>query len=162
VDAPGRREPHADAIGARTPAAASTTSSSSRARFSTVPPYRSSRRFVPSSRNWSSRYPFAPWTSTPSKPAALAFSAARRNCPTMPGVSSSLSARGVSSGTCRPEASMCLPGAATAEGATGTSPPGRIEECDIRPVCQIWRTISPPFAWTASVTSRQPATCSSE
>jgi len=48
-----------------------------------------------------------------------------------------------------------------AEGPTGAPPPGWSERCEIRPTCQIWATISPPTAWTASVTRRQPSTCAS-
>ncbi len=55
---------------------------------------------------------------------------------------------------------MCIPGAATAEGATGSAPSGCMEEWEMRPVCQIWSTISPPLACTASVTRRQPSICS--
>ena len=33
------------------------------------------------------------------------------------------------------------------------------EGCEIRPVCQSWVTIFPPFACTAFVTDRQAATC---
>mmetsp|Transcript_33856 Transcript_33856/g.95858 ORF Transcript_33856/g.95858 Transcript_33856/m.95858 type:complete len:117 (-) Transcript_33856:312-662(-) len=33
---------------------------------------------------------------------------------------------------------------------------------EIRPQCHSWANISPPLAWTASVTAFQPATCSSE
>jgi hypothetical protein len=48
----------------------------------------------------------------------------------------------------------------TADGATGSAPPGWNEECETRPTCQSWRKITPPLAWTASTTSRQPSTCS--
>jgi hypothetical protein len=44
---------------------------------------------------------------------------------------------------------------------TGAWPPGSSEVCEMRPTCQSWITIRPPRACTASVTRRQPATCSS-
>ena len=34
----------------------------------------------------------------------------------------------------------------TADGATGSAPPGWNEECETRPTCQSWRTITPPLA----------------
>ena len=46
----------------------------------------------------------------------------------------------------------------TAEGATGSAPPGCRSGCEMRPTCQSCRNILPPFAWTASVTLFQSAT----
>ncbi len=51
---------------------------------------------------------------------------------------------------------------ATAEAETGRPVSGCSEEWLMRPTCQSCRKISPPLAWTASVTSFQPSTCSSE
>ena len=59
-----------------TPTTASSTSPTKRNRFSTLPPYWSVRWFEHDCRNWSSRYPLALCSSTPSNPAAIAFSAA--------------------------------------------------------------------------------------
>ena len=50
----------------------------------------------------------------------------------------------------------------TADGATGSTPPGWNEECETRPTCQSCRKIKPPLACTASTTPRQPAICASE
>jgi len=47
-----------------------------------------------------------------------------------------------------------------ADGATGNAPPGCSAGCEIRPTCHSCRKIRPPARCTASVTSRQPATCS--
>jgi hypothetical protein len=57
-------------------ATASVTSTANRMRFSTDPPHSSVRRLVPGARNWWMRYPFAPCSSTPSKPASIALRAA--------------------------------------------------------------------------------------
>ena len=51
------------------------------------------------------------------------------------------------------------PRRAIADGATGSAPCGGAR-CEMRPTCQSWRKIRPPAACTASVTRRQPATCS--
>ncbi len=50
---------------------------------------------------------------------------------------------------------------AMALGATGGLP-SRKEGSEMRPTCQSWQRMTPPFAWTASVILRQPATCSSD
>ena len=52
------------------------------------------------------------------------------------------------------------PGGMIADGATGNMPSGCSDGCEIRPTCQSCRKMRPPAAWTASVTSRQPSTCS--
>ena len=62
---------------------------------------------------------------------------------------------------CMPVAVNVLPSAWIADGATGAAPPGCRLLCEKRPTCHSWQTILPPAAWTASVTSFQPATCSS-
>ena len=80
----------------------------------------------------------------------------------MPAISTSVSARGVSKGTLSKVRVKWVPGAGTAEGATGTAPPGCMLEWEMRPVCQICRNMKPPLACTASVTIRQPAICSGE
>ena len=48
---------------------ASKTSNPNLVRFSTLPRYTSVRVLLTSCKNWSTRYPFAPWISTPSNPA---------------------------------------------------------------------------------------------
>jgi len=75
----------------------------------------------------------------------------------MAAISPVSSARGVSKATPSPRAFTWPPGAAIAEGATGSEPSGRIEEWEMRPQCQIWLTMRPPFACTAAVTWRQPS-----
>ncbi|CFW04180.1 Uncharacterised protein [Bordetella pertussis] len=47
-----------------------------------------------------------------------------------------------------------------AEGATGAPCPGCRVVCEMRPTCHNCTTIVPPAACTASVTRRQPASCS--
>jgi hypothetical protein len=67
---------------------------------------------------------------------------------TTPATSSVSSARGVSYGTILPSAViaiMPLPVIGTADGATGSTPPGWNEECETRPTCQSWRKIKPPL-----------------
>ena len=46
-------------------------------------------------------------------------------------------------------------------GATGAAPSWKSGR-DSRPQCQSWQTMSPPAAWTAAVTIRQPATWASD
>lgn len=60
--------------------------------------------------------------------------------------------RGVSYGTSSPSRVLCSPLMGIADGANGALPSGCSDECEKRPVCQIWLTIRPPLAWTASVT----------
>ena len=55
-----------------------------------------------------------------------------------------------------------LPLARIALGATGLPPFGCSESCEMRPTCQIWMKMRPPFSCTRSVILRQPATCSFE
>ncbi len=55
---------------------ASVTSAANRMRPSTEPPQPSVRRLEPGARNWWIRYPLAPCSSTPSKPASTALRAA--------------------------------------------------------------------------------------
>ncbi|WVZ81972.1 LOW QUALITY PROTEIN: hypothetical protein U9M48_029295 [Paspalum notatum var. saurae] len=74
---------------------ASMTSTAKRHRFSRLPPYSSVRSFELSFMNCSRRYPCAPWISTPSKPASIAFRAARLKSSTIVGISSVRSRRGL-------------------------------------------------------------------
>jgi len=48
-----------------------------------------------------------------------------------------------------------------AEGAMGKAWSGIKDEWETRPACMSWTKMWPPAAWTASVTFRQPAACSS-
>ena len=98
---------------------------------------------------------------TPSNPAALACSAAVRYVCTMPGSSSASSARGTGYGTFEPSGRWTSASAATAEGATGSFPPGWNAGCEARPTCHSWQNIVPPDSCTAAVTFFHPATCSS-
>ena len=75
------------------------TSRTNRARFRTEPPYSSVLEFEFVCINWSGRYPFAAWISTPSNPARrTAFSAAVAYSPTYSLISSTVSARGIGGG----------------------------------------------------------------
>src|SRR5712691_7701290 len=72
------------------------TSSTNRARFRTEPPYSSVLEFEFVCINWSGRYTFAAWISTPSNPARrTAFSAAVAYSRTYSLISSTVSARGI-------------------------------------------------------------------
>jgi len=51
------------------------------------------------------------------------------------------------------------PTAGTADGPTGCNPV--VSGWDTRPPCMIWAKIRPPLTWTAAVTGRHAATCSS-
>ena len=73
--------------------------------------------------------------------------------------SSELSARGVGIG-CMPVAVNIWFVGATADGATGWRWWGVLSGWEIRPTCMSWTKTRPPAAWTASVVSRQPCTCS--
>jgi hypothetical protein len=90
--------------------------------------------------------------------------AACRKLSTTPAISLVSSARGVSYSAGFPSAVIVFSVAeiGTADGATGSTPPGWNEECETRPTCQSWRKINPPLAWTASTTPRQPLICCSE
>ena len=87
------------------------TSIPNRIRPSASPPQESSRLFVTGERNWSTRYPSDPITSTAANPSSCASRAPAANCATTSQTSSSPSARGSTRDT----------RLATAEGAT-TSP----------------------------------------
>jgi hypothetical protein len=95
----------------------------------------------------------------PSKPAAMALRAARRNWSTTWPTSAVPSARGADTGS-KPAGVKVLVCAGRAVDDTGCSPAGSSEACEMRPTCQIWATIRPPLRCTASVTRFQPATCS--
>ena len=98
----------------------------------------------------------------PSKPAATALVAACANSATAAVMSASVIASGTGSGF-MPSASVYIsPAAAIADGASTRAPAGRLSACETRPVCISCTKILPPRAWTASVTRRQPAICSSE
>jgi len=60
------------------------------------------------------------------------------------------------------EAQEQLAVAAMALGATGNSPFGCKEGCEILPTCQSCKKMRPPLWCTASVTRFQPSTCSGE
>ena len=65
----------------------------------------------------------------------------------MPGISPVSSARGVSYGTALPSAVPVFRSAiGTADGATGSTPPGWNEECETRPTCHNCRKMIPPLA----------------
>jgi hypothetical protein len=73
---------------------ASTTSTVKRRRPAIEPPYASVRRLVESARNWWSRKPFAPCSSTPSKPASMALREAVTKSATVRAMSSRVISRG--------------------------------------------------------------------
>ncbi len=74
-------------------------------------------------------------------------------------MSASVIACGVVWGCMPCESVYISPGQAAAVGLTTFAPAGRLAACPTRPVCISCTTILPPLAWTASVTSFQPATC---
>ena len=74
-------------------------------------------------------------------------------------VTDAVHARGAETGS-KPAGVKVLVWAGLAVDDTGTAPAGSSEVCEMRPTCQIWATILPPRACTASVTRRQPASCS--
>ena len=82
------------------------------------PPYASVRWFVFGERNWCSRYPLAPWISTPSAPAAIADAAAWRKSAIVAWMSSTLSSRGTGV-SCGPVAVSVSCSAEIANGPTG-------------------------------------------
>jgi hypothetical protein len=61
----------------------------------------------------------------------------------------------------RPREVKASPSTGRAEGATGSAPSWK-SGCDTRPTCQSWATILLRARCTASVTARQPLTCSVE
>ena len=65
-----------------------------------------------------------------------------------PAISPVSSARGVSYGAGLPSRrhGHQVREIGTADGATGSAPPGWNEECETRPTCQSWRKIKPPLA----------------
>ena len=69
----------------------------SRSRFSSLPPYSSSRRFSRGFRNWAGRYPWLATTSTPSRPA----SCIRRAASPKPLTTSAIRAAGMGRGIVR-------------------------------------------------------------
>ena len=54
----------------------------------------------------------------------------------MSAISLSAKGRGASNSAGWPLTSICIPGAGTEDGATGTAPPGCMDEWEMRPVCQ--------------------------
>ena len=116
------------------------------------------RRLVSGLMNCSIRYPLAPCSSTPSKPAAMARREAATYSSMAARTSASVMARGAGCG-CIPLASVYIsPGAATALGASSAPPAGRLSGWPTRPVCMSCTMMRPPRACTASVTSFQPFT----
>ena len=94
----------------------------------------------------------------PSKPAAIALRAAWRKSATRRGISSVRSARGADTST-MPSRVKVWAAAVRAVDDTGALPPSS-DTCEMRPTCHSCSAILPPAACTASVTRRQPATCS--
>src|SRR5258708_32113779 len=73
----------------------SVNSSTKNTRFSTDPPYESVRALEFVCKNWSGRYPFAAWISTPSNPAPRTALRAALACScTYSPITSTVSARG--------------------------------------------------------------------
>ena len=121
------KPPEAWSTAART---ARTTSSSSRRRFSALPPYASVRWLKRGERKLDSKYPCAECISTPSNPAFLASLAAVAKRATMSSMSCWVASRGVATG----EAHAGRPGMAK---GMGEGPMGEVEQ-DMghwRPAC---------------------------
>jgi len=119
------------------------TSSTNRARFRTEPPYSSVLVFEFVCINWSGRYPFAAWISTPSNPAPrTAFSAAVAYSRTYSLISSTVSARGIGGGGDVDDVlSSAFVGSGIGLGATSGYPPFscRIFGFAARPRATSWR-----------------------
>ena len=131
---------------------ASVTSSTNRTRFCTEPPYASILLLAFVCRNWSGRYPFAAWISTPSNPARrTAFSAAVAYSCTYSLISSTINARG-SGGGDRVLLLSVLVGSGIGLGATSGWPPSfcRTSGSAARPSAHSWRYMNDPFWCTAS------------
>src|SRR6266850_2951279 len=121
---------------------ASATSSTNLARFCIDPPYSSVLALLFVCINWSGRYPFAAWISTPSNPARnTAFSAAVAYHCTYSPISSTVSARGTS-GEDAGASSLLVAGVnGIALGATSGYPPSccRTSGSAVRPCAKSWR-----------------------
>ncbi len=128
-----------------TPRIALTISSRKRRRRAGSPPHSSLRRLVRGERNWETRYPWAAWSWTPSKPADWITPAVRAKRPMISTTSGAVRARG---------GRKILPGITigTAEGATGS---GLRKRGDCRPGWLSWVQIAAPpaFARVAQVRS---------
>ena len=79
----------------------------------------------------------------------------------MPGISSVSSARGVT-WSFMPSAVKAWPDGLTAEAETGGAPFGCRSGCEMRPVCQSWRTMRPSLRCTAATIFVQAATWASD
>src|SRR5262245_37674611 len=109
------------------------TSKGNRHRFSTDPPYSSVLLLTLSCRNWSSKYPFAPWISMPSKPASMADLDAAPQLLVISWISSGVKGRGGCSSQETP--SIHLPDMGISLELTVCCPP-RKDGGEARPVCQ--------------------------
>jgi hypothetical protein len=115
----------------------SSTSRQKRVRFSTDPPYLSTRSLADGLRNWSSRCWPAAISSTPSSPPSLVRLAAAPKARTTRRMSKS----SITLGAVRCWGSWVVPG----EIGHSQSP---VSQPTLRPIWVIWHMIAPPWPWT--------------